>query len=287
MTAASDRRPVPPCANGSNDIITGPDVADPPPASTWVDSVITEFTAGEAAAYAAVTMSIGGRTFTSSRLGLSMSDGSSPSFYGNIAHLRGPLRDDDHRLLADALISFFGAGPGGPFLFFAPWPTGDLGRAGFTHAGNPPLMVRTGDQPDPEAVPLEIREVRDPDDLAIFERTLISSYPVPGLEGSNGPGVLLGPGVLATGWRFFVGYEDGRPVATSAVFPTESLAVVEMISTRADRRGNGFGAAMTEVVCRCDNTRTAALLASDLGRPVYERLGFVTVARQTLWIGSR
>jgi hypothetical protein len=31
----------------------------------------------------------------------------------------------------------------------------------------------------------------------------------------------------------------------------------------------------------------AVLFASDMGRPVYERMGYVTVLRATTWVGNR
>ena len=36
-----------------------------------------------------------------------------------------------------------------------------------------------------------------------------------------------------------------------------------------------------------DPTRPAMLIASDLGQPVYARMGYLRVTRFTLWVGSR
>jgi hypothetical protein len=36
-----------------------------------------------------------------------------------------------------------------------------------------------------------------------------------------------------------------------------------------------------------DPARPAMLIASDLGQPVYERMGYVRLTRFTLWVGSR
>jgi predicted GNAT family acetyltransferase len=68
---------------------------------------------------------------------------------------------------------------------------------------------------------------------------------------------------------------------------TDTLTVVEMVSTRAAQRGNGYGAALTATAALAAPDRPSALLASDVGRPVYERLGFVAVLRWTLWVGTR
>ena len=53
---------------------------------------------------------------------------------------------------------------------------------------------------------------------------------------------------------------------------------------RSDVRGRGFGADITDAAATADPTMPATLVASDLGRPVYERLGFVAYYRIHLWL---
>jgi predicted GNAT family acetyltransferase len=62
---------------------------------------------------------------------------------------------------------------------------------------------------------------------------------------------------------------------------------VYSIATVAAARRRGYGAAMTArvvadgVVAGCD---VAALQASEMGRPIYERLGFRTVVKYTAYL---
>jgi GNAT superfamily N-acetyltransferase len=78
----------------------------------------------------------------------------------------------------------------------------------------------------------------------------------------------------------YVGYVDGEPVATGLGFRTDSTIGVYNIATVESRRGRGYGAAMTRrvvadgVAAGCD---VAILQSSEMGFPIYERLGFRTV----------
>ena len=78
----------------------------------------------------------------------------------------------------------------------------------------------------------------------------------------------------------YVGYADGEQVATGLGFRTGSTIGVYNIATVESRRGRGYGAAMTRrviadgVAAGCD---VAILQSSEMGFPIYERLGFRTV----------
>ena len=89
------------------------------------------------------------------------------------------------------------------------------------------------------------------------------------------------------GGRLFVGYEDGRPVATAVGTVTDSVVAVEVVSTRPECRGKGYGAAITAAATMAAPHLPAALVSSDLGRRVYEGLGYLAVLRYTLWVGTR
>jgi GNAT superfamily N-acetyltransferase len=81
-----------------------------------------------------------------------------------------------------------------------------------------------------------------------------------------------------------VGVLDGEPVTTAAVTIAHGVGVIELVATLADARGRGFGALVTQAAALADPTVPAVLVASDPGRPVYERLGFLPVNRWTLWM---
>ncbi|MEA2483019.1 MAG: hypothetical protein QOC55_966 [Thermoleophilaceae bacterium] len=78
----------------------------------------------------------------------------------------------------------------------------------------------------------------------------------------------------------YVGYADGEPVATGLGFRTGSTIGVYNIATVEGSRGRGYGGAMTRrviadgVAAGCD---VAILQSSEMGFPIYKRLGFRTV----------
>jgi hypothetical protein len=91
----------------------------------------------------------------------------------------------------------------------------------------------------------------------------------------------------ADGWAHFVGYVDDRPVAAGSSYTGDRLVRVENIATLEAVRGRGFGLAITAATIAVTPDKPAVLVASDLGRPIYERLGFEAISRVTYWVGSR
>jgi ribosomal protein S18 acetylase RimI-like enzyme len=82
--------------------------------------------------------------------------------------------------------------------------------------------------------------------------------------------------------RDWIGYLDGAPVAAAALFVGAGVAGIYNVATVPEARGRGIGravtaAALAEAVAR--GHRTAVLGASELGYPVYRRLGFRDVSR--------
>jgi hypothetical protein len=63
--------------------------------------------------------------------------------------------------------------------------------------------------------------------------------------------------------------------------------MIEMVAVRPEVRGGGIGAAITAAATLTEPTRTASLIASDLGRPTYDRLGYLPLTRYSLWLGQR
>lgn len=182
---------------------------------------------------------------------------------------------------------FFRAREGGPFLLWGGFPVPDLAPRGWTLMGHPPLMLRpAGGEAPPPPDGLEIGRVRTVEELDEFVTTLVEAFPVPELVGLPLGG--YGPEMLdVDGWNLWVGRIDGRAVATAAAWVHGGLVDVEWISARPETRGRGVGAAVTWAATMADPARPAMLIASDLGQPVYERMGYLRVTRFTLWVGSR
>ena len=86
-----------------------------------------------------------------------------------------------------------------------------------------------------------------------------------------------------------MGYADGDPVVCGLGWRTGRTIGVYSIATVPSARRRGYGAAMTARVVAdgadagCD---VAALQASEMGRPIYERQGFRTVVRYVAYVHS-
>ncbi len=171
--------------------------------------------------------------------------------------------------------------PGTPYFLLSPWQTPDLAPHGLTLIGHPPLMLRLpGLRSRPDAPGVEVREVTDRDALAVAEGVLVEGYPLPGTT----PGSVLGAGLLDGTTRIWLGYLDGRPVSVAAAHLAAGVTLVEYVAALPAARGRGAGAAVTWAATLADPDRPAVLVASDDGRPTYERMGFLPVERWSAWL---
>jgi ribosomal protein S18 acetylase RimI-like enzyme len=252
------------------------------------DNLLNDFVQGEAAAFIELARARGELVYEDAEFALALTDGGSPTPFGNVAVLRRPLSDAEWPEAAHRMHAFYGEQAGGPFMTFSGWPTPDVRTLGFGAIGHPPLMVRMPASiiaPDPDG--FAIRPVTDAETAEQFEQVMIAGYPVPELE-AGARGVIIGTNLdAAPRWLHYVGLLDDRPVATGSAFVDDHHVHVEFIATLPDCRGQGVGAAITAAATRADPTLPALLIASDLGQPVYRRLGYVSVSRFTLWAGHR
>ncbi len=78
----------------------------------------------------------------------------------------------------------------------------------------------------------------------------------------------------------YVGYMNGMPVASSALFLNNGVASMYNITTVDSHRRMGLGAAMTSHAVRRGRElgcRFSGLQSSAMGQPLYERMGFRTI----------
>src|SRR5262245_32282191 len=215
-------------------------------------------------------------------------DAGTPSAHTNAAVLVGPLSDAATAEAVSSLTSFFDAAPGGPWLLFSPVPTPDLRPRGLGAVGHPPLMFRPrGSERRLPPRELEIVRVTEAGTLQTFERTAIEAYPLPELADVH-TGTFMPPELLDDDrFHFFLGLVEGRPVGTSMAHLGASMSHIEYVSAMPGVRGRGYGEAMTWPATLADAEAPSMLIASDLGRPTYERMGYLPMARFTVWAGPR
>ena len=143
----------------------------------------------------------------------------------------------------------------------------------------PAMILSTDAMVDPPPVPgLEIRRVADDKGLedyrATFAPILSSSEAFTDLLIEASRAIGYGPSVPEV---HFVGYLEGRPVATVTLITAGGAAGLYNVTTTEQARGRGIGAAMTAAAVSESRERgleVASLQASTMGRPLYERLGF-------------
>jgi hypothetical protein len=208
-----------------------------------------------------------------------------PNLWQNIAVLLHPVVDPKDPVL-DELRAFFAPDEEQTaFLLMSATHTPNLAARGWTPLGHPPLMMRPPAPATPPAPDgLEIVEVRDAETLTTFNETMIAAFPVPEMQGRRG---YERPIVDVDGYRMWLGRLDGEPVGTSAAHVTDTFVDVEWISVMPNARGRHVGEAMTWKATLARPEVPAMLIASDLGQPVYERMGYLRLSRFTLWAGAR
>lgn len=173
---------------------------------------------------------------------------------------------------------------GVPYLFISAWPTADLTIYGLALVGHPPLMLRpTSTRTPPPDSDLELRWVRDTRELAEAERVLVEGYPLPEMQ-PFAPGRMLSPALLEGPARVVVAWAGDRPLATATAYAAHGITLVENVAVLPDARGKGAGAAVTWAATTSDPSQPAALIASDDGQPVYQRLGYLRLERWTVWL---
>ncbi len=269
--------------------MTEPEVADMVPdpteklANGWdrhepaSDTIAGNYFATLTHRLASQSEAIGGRSMTIEHA--DFYDMDSAYIFDNIVVCRGPLGDRRLEEVVTLAHDFFPRGRSWTVLSVD--SRTDLQHLGLDLLGHPPLMYRPvgglASSPPPE---LEIRPVRTEQDLVDFERTLVAAYPLP----RNSP--VVDPRILETEFNAWVAYVDGNPVATAGSHTAYGLTEVEWVSTLAHARGNGYGEAVTWPATLADPAAAAVLIATDAGRSVYERMGFMATMRLTMWANA-
>jgi GNAT superfamily N-acetyltransferase len=90
-------------------------------------------------------------------------------------------------------------------------------------------------------------------------------------------------------WYCYLGYSEGRPIGTALLCTTPRVAGVYNVGTNSEYRRRGYGralslrAALDGLGAGC---RISWLQASDMGGPLYEKLGYRAVEDLCYWVPS-
>ncbi len=201
--------------------------------------------------------------------------------YWNAAVVLRPLTDAGWAALAEELSEFATGGSARDIDVWSPFPTPDLRHLGWTLSGHPTAMWRpAGPQPAGPVPDVRVDRVRSVDDACRWGDAAVAWYPLPDRpEDVIDPSVLSDPDV-----HLFTAWAGGRAVAISSAVVAHGTNAVPFVASRPDARRRGYGAAVTWAATRVRPDLPAVLLASDDGRPVYERMGYLPLARWTLWM---
>ena len=160
----------------------------------------------------------------------------------------------------------------------------NLGEAlqahGLQYGGNGPAMAINLSELEerPAHQGLTVKHVEDVDMLRTFFDVWCESYPFPKGLGDIYYNIFTSEGFrLNHPNRFYVGYLDGEPVASSRVFLGEKVASLWWVSCHPSARGKGIGSAMTYVPLNeamSDGYNVGSLYATRMGAHVYPKLGF-------------
>ncbi len=197
----------------------------------------------------------------------------------NATVLRQPAPGEAEGLLERA-TEFFAGRPGGGYEVWSLWPIPELSGV---QAWPVPCMIREpGGEGRPKPTELEIVEVDDATSIREAE-TLINEV----FEAHTEPGSFLTLACLDERFRVWVGRVEGRAVTTATAYIADGFVGIYAVATAPDARGHGYAEAVTWAATICRPELPATLQASSMGRPIYERMGYRTVAEFTVWERDR
>ncbi|HSD49316.1 MAG TPA: N-acetyltransferase [Actinomycetota bacterium] len=198
----------------------------------------------------------------------------------NATVLRPPSDPDAAALVAARTEAFF-VGSGGGYQVWSLWPDPGLGPFGFSRSTAPCMVREPGDDRRPAPPELEVVEIGD--DAGMLEVWEIIDEV---FGRGRTPEPLWDARVLSEDYRVWLGMVDGRAIATATASVSDGFVGVYVVATRLEARGRGYGEAVTWAATLCRPDLPATLQASDMGKPVYERMGYRTVGDFTVWVRS-
>lgn len=143
-------------------------------------------------------------------------------------------------------------------------------------AEQPGMALTSLDEIPPQDSVAEIVEVTDPDEREAYSAVTASAF--------GWPPAVVEPvdraALAADDVRSFLGNVDGDPAASGLLVRSDDVAGVYSIGVVEEFRRRGIGEAMTRAVLRAGREagcQVGVLQSSEMGHPLYERMGFETV----------
>jgi GNAT superfamily N-acetyltransferase len=224
-----------------------------------------------------------------------------PQFYlgygphGTIFHNMVMVRDAvDLDMLAAAVQRFY-LDRGAPFSIWTRAHADGALEAALRARGFETFTTMPGmallDDPGTRCEPagLEIRAVADETGRRDYLHVSAAAYGTYGSPPAYAEDVFAAlESVCAPHIQGFVGYVDGAPAAAAAVYVTHGVAGIGWVGTLPEHRRHGYAEAVTWAAIREGFRRGGAfanLQASPMGRPIYERMGFITATEYRVLFG--
>lgn len=170
-----------------------------------------------------------------------------------------------------------------PWGIMDPWESADLRPHGFTERVRLPCMVRDPAPASPAAGRVRIERVEDAAGLALFKRILFEGFTmVPWPDDHDS--IMTERWLGEPGLHLFVGSTDRGPAGCSVALVAEGIVGVYMVAVLPAMRGRGVGEAVSWAATLADPSLPAVLQASDMGRPIYDRMGYRTIGTMQVWL---
>jgi GNAT superfamily N-acetyltransferase len=162
--------------------------------------------------------------------------------------------------------------------------------ATFARFGYVPTMPMTGMATDELLPPvrplseLRYRAVKDPATVGIVAVLNVLAY---GMPPEWGPDWAARTDVSQIEAFGFIGYLGNQPVTCAVTIPLEGRLYVALVATDAAHRGRGYAEAVMRhslgVAAKRTGLARTILHASDMGYPIYARMGYHDTARFALY----
>ena len=154
------------------------------------------------------------------------------------------------------------------------------------HAGYVPLMTYHPQNTHPESGNYRVERIDTEPDLKEANGLVASAFGLPpeSVNRAFGPPLLDGPGVAV-----FLARQNGHAISAVQTTRAGSIVGIWAMATAPEHQRKGAGRALLEhaIAYHCERgANLFYLIATDAGKPLYERIGFRTVSEAAVWVAG-